>query len=97
MFLSNMVPGRTSYPADALSLGVGDNGADAVTGQTLVLLSAPYDQILHAFRVTDSSASSVQARSGLTSLSVTERIRRAVLEPLEPIYFEQEPTESIML
>lgn len=92
MFLSNIIPGRTSYPADALSLGVGDNGADAVTGQTLVLLSAPYDQILHAFRVTDSSASSVQA-----SLSVTERIRRAVLEPLEPIYFEQQPTESIML
>ena len=93
-----MVPGRTSYPADALSLGVGDSGADAVTGQTLVLLSAPYDLTLQAFRV-DSSASSVsvQGRSGQVSLPVTERIRRAVLEPLEPIHFEQEPTESIML
>lgn len=96
MCLCNMVPGRTSYPADALSLGVGDSGADAVTGQTLVLLSAPYDLTLQAFRV-DSSASSVQARSGQVSLPVTERIRRAVLEPLEPIHFEQEPTESIML
>lgn len=93
MFLTNMVPGRVSYPADALSLGVGDNGADAVTGHTLVLLSAPYDLTLQAFRPTSSG----QGRSGLVSLSVSERIRRAVLEPLEPIYFEQEPTESIML
>jgi len=88
VFLANKGPGRASYPADALSLGVDDNGADAVTGQTLVLLSAPYDQVLEAFRIDTSAAN---------PLSVTEKIRRAVLEPLEPIHYAQEHTESIML
>lgn len=107
----NAVPGRTSLPVGAVSLGVeGSNGAGSagvssyanITQNTLMMLNVSYHEAVDAFRpkksalqfggtsshTTKTGAEAVYTGKALAPILVSERLRKAVLEPLEPIVYQ---------
>lgn len=98
IFLMNMAQGRTVFSTAAVSLGV-DGGDDlsSITGQTVVSLVAPYPDAVDVFRPKKSHppppAYCYEGRARGTLL-VNERMRRAVLEPHEPLIYQLALTSS---
>ena len=104
IFMTNPIPGRQALPNNALSLGVhgaensGSSSYGSITAFTLLMLNVPYEQAVDAFRVrtaTTSNNSSATATSGpleygrpRVPVQVSERLRKAVLEPLIPVVYQ---------
>lgn len=86
----NHVPGRNVCPASLVSLGV-DGGDDlsSITGGTLLMLSVPYTEARDVFKLRTSAeaAARYEGRPRRTPL-VNERMRRAVMEPHEPVVYQ---------
>lgn len=78
------------FPASQVSLGV-DGGDDlhCITAQTLLMLNVPYGEARDVFKLKTSAeqAGQYQGRPRGTLL-VSERMRRAVMEPHEPVVYQ---------
>lgn len=86
----NHVPGRNVCPASTVSLGVdGGDDLNSITGNTLLMLSVPYSEARDVFklRTTAEVAARYEGRPRGTLL-VNERMRRAVMEPHEPVVYQ---------
>jgi hypothetical protein len=102
IFMVNAIPGRPSMPASTLSLGthgteLSGSNVGSICSKTFVMLNVSYEQAVDAFRVKKTSNTaavgagandSVYASRPKPVLQISERLRRAVLEPLVPVVYQ---------
>ena len=97
ILLVNLVPQRTTCPANTISLGA-DGGDDlsSITGATCLMLCAPYGDAVDVFRPKKASLAAVYEGRPRAMLLVNERMRRAVLEPHEPVTYQMSSSGSTL-
>lgn len=86
----NHVPGRNVCAASTVSLGV-DGGDDlhSITAGTLLMLSVCYSEARDVFKLrTSAEAAARYEGRPRGTLLVNERMRRAVMEPHEPVVYQ---------